>query len=186
MMLQSRLIICGVILLNLFKFNCACKGCIDLDEYNFDKVLSKFKVVLVKFDVAYPYGEKHDVFSEVSKDIRDIPDLIFAQVGIKDYGEKDNEELGKRYGVNSKDDLPTLRLFVQGKDEPFTMSEDSEWSQEHIKTFIRDNTDLYIGLTGCLEEFDKLAVKFASSDDKQSVLKEAEDVATKLQSKVNI
>ena len=40
-----------------------CKGCIALDTLTFDKVLKHFKVSIVKFDVAYPYGEKQEEVS---------------------------------------------------------------------------------------------------------------------------
>ena len=38
-----------------------------LDVLSFDKVISKFPVSLVKFDIAYPYGDKHDQFAQVDK-----------------------------------------------------------------------------------------------------------------------
>lgn len=46
-----------------------CKGCLSLDEFSFDKVVPRFKAVLVKFDVPYPYGEKHDVYSKLADEV---------------------------------------------------------------------------------------------------------------------
>ena len=40
-----------------------CKGCIALDTLTFDKMLKHFKVSIVKFDVAYPYGDKQEEVS---------------------------------------------------------------------------------------------------------------------------
>jgi endoplasmic reticulum protein 29 len=37
-----------------------CKGCIALDTLTFDKMLKRFRVSLVKFDVAFPYGDKQE------------------------------------------------------------------------------------------------------------------------------
>ncbi len=42
-----------------------CKGCIALDTLTFDKVLKNFKVSIVKFDVAYPYGDKQEEVSNL-------------------------------------------------------------------------------------------------------------------------
>lgn len=73
-----------------------CKGCTPLDTLTFDKLTGHFRVSLVKFDVAYPYGDKHDEFAKVAEEARDIDELFVGEVGIKDYGDKDNEELGQR------------------------------------------------------------------------------------------
>jgi endoplasmic reticulum protein 29 len=58
--------------LALFLFSAAkeaaatnCKGCTPLDSVSFDKLVNAFRVALVKFDVAYPYGDKHDEFAKV-------------------------------------------------------------------------------------------------------------------------
>ncbi|KAJ8981880.1 hypothetical protein NQ317_008228, partial [Molorchus minor] len=159
-----------------------CKGCVNLDEYNFYKIVPRFEVVLVKFDVAFPYGKKHDTFISIAEEIVDNNNVILAQVGIKDYGEKDNLEFSKKFGLLSKDDLPALKLFVQGEDEPFTYDKNLPWNDENIKKFVREHTNVYLGLAGCLEAFDKLAIKFVSSNDKEAVLKEAEKAAKALSS----
>ncbi len=52
---------------------------------------------MIKFDTAYPYGDKHEEFAKVAVDGAEKAGLFVGEVGIKDYGEKDNEELGKRY-----------------------------------------------------------------------------------------
>lgn len=74
----------------------ACKGCVNLDEHNFDKVLSRFKVTVVKFDVIYPYGEKHNAYAALAEELAHNEDLLFAQIGVKDYGDRENEALAKR------------------------------------------------------------------------------------------
>ncbi|CAH1118369.1 unnamed protein product [Phaedon cochleariae] len=161
----------------------ACKGCVNLDEYNFHKIISRFDAVLVKFDVAFPYGDKHDIFNNLATEIVDNSNFILAQVGIKDYGEKDNEGLGKKFGINSKEDLPALRLFVQGEDEPFSFGKNAVWADDTLKKFVRDHTNIYLGLPGCLEAFDKLAMKFSaltSPTDKETVLKLTENEVAKL------
>ena len=58
-----------------------CKGCTPLDSLSFDKLLSKFKVSLVKFDVAYPYGDKHEEFGKFSQSAAEIEDLFVGKYG---------------------------------------------------------------------------------------------------------
>ena len=42
-----------------------CAGCTPLDTLTFDKMISKSPASIVKFDVAYPYGDKHEEFAKV-------------------------------------------------------------------------------------------------------------------------
>lgn len=74
----------------------ACKGCVNLDEYNFEKIVNRFKVTVAKFDVIYPYGEKHNAFAALAEELAHNNDLVFAQIGVKDYGDRENEALAKR------------------------------------------------------------------------------------------
>lgn len=89
-----------------------CKGCIELDELTFDKVIGKFSTVLVKFDIAFPYGKKHDEYAKFATEIgqSDINDMVVCVVGIKNYGESTNTQLSERFYVN--DQLPVIKLFT--------------------------------------------------------------------------
>jgi endoplasmic reticulum protein 29 len=131
----------------------------------------------VKFDVAYPYGPKHEEFAKVAEAAHLLQDLLVAEVGVKDYGEKENSDLAEKYGVK-KENFPVVKLFVEGKSEPFTF-DSTEFNADEIKKFIRANSGVYIGLPGCLEKFDKLAMKFAgtsNTEERRKLLREAEDL----------
>lgn len=154
------------------------KGCVQLDTYSFDKVTSKFEAALIKFDTMYPYGDKHDAFEAVCEAAYSSPDLIVGEVQVRDYGDRDNEDLAARFGIG-KDDYPAVRLFVKGKDEPiaFRPAGDSEFTANNLKRFLRSKSGVYIGLPGCLESFDKLAAEFVLSEDdekRKTILKDAE------------
>ncbi|KAK4878309.1 hypothetical protein RN001_010815 [Aquatica leii] len=154
-----------------------CKGCASLDEYNFDKITSRFKLSVVKFDVAYPYGDKHTVFTKLAEEVSTNKDILIAQVGIKDYGDKENEELAKKYGVKNRDDLPVILLMTEKNKEPVFYT--GNWDLDNLRTFIKTNSDVYIGLPGCLEEYDKIASKFVVSSNKEEVVKDAEKLLEK-------
>jgi endoplasmic reticulum protein 29 len=157
-----------------------CKGCTPLDTLTFDKMLKHFRVSLVKFDVAYPYGEKHDEFAKIAVDGAEVDDLMVAEVGIKDYGEKDNEELGKRFGA-SKDNYPVVMLFVRDektkKINEFRFPASEDFKAANLKNWMRQKSDIYLPLPGCLEEFDRLADRLMSATspgEKGKVMAEAE------------
>lgn len=44
-----------------------CKGCTDLDELTFEKLIKRFQVTIVKFDIAYPYGDQHEAYSRFAQ-----------------------------------------------------------------------------------------------------------------------
>ncbi|KAJ8678502.1 hypothetical protein QAD02_014289 [Eretmocerus hayati] len=154
-----------------------CRGCVQLNSLTFDKVIEKFKVSFVKFDVAFPYGDKHEEFIKVAQDTAENSDLLVAEVGVKDFGNKDNAEIAKRFDIN-KDDYPTLLLFVKGKTEPFkfTPETDADFTADNMKRFIRKKSGTYLGLPGCIERLDRLAEEFKqaiSEKDRQEILNKA-------------
>jgi len=161
-----------------------CKGCTPLDSLSFDKLLKKFKVSIVKFDVAYPYGDKHEQFGKFSQDAAEIDDLFVGEVGIKDYGDKDNSDLAERFNVK-KDDYPVVILFQKdtksGKLKDFRF--DDEFTANDLKNFVRQKTGIYLPLPGCLEDFDILADKLMTTSDagsKGKLVVEAEKTRDKL------
>lgn len=159
-------------------------GSIELDEYTFDKVISKFEASVVKFDVAFPYGDKHDAFVALAKESKDIDDLLFAEVGVKDYGDRDNEALALKYGA-SKENFPIVKLFLKGKSEPIAFDDKQGFTTENLRRFIRDKSEIYLSLPGCIKDLDLLAIKFKDSDveNRKHILKEAENVLENLKSK---
>ncbi|KAF7287656.1 hypothetical protein GWI33_006001 [Rhynchophorus ferrugineus] len=156
---------------------CNVPGSISLDEYSFDKIVPRFDTVLVKFDASYPYGDKHEAFSIIAKELKTSNDILFAEVGIKDWGDLENQKLAERFGIKNKQQWPALRLFVKGEDEPFNFNSDRLWSADEIKKFIREHSNIYLGLEGCIEQFDKLASEFSAVSDKNIIIKKAEKAA---------
>ncbi|KAJ8712758.1 hypothetical protein PYW08_008062 [Mythimna loreyi] len=152
-------------------------GSVELDEYSFDKITNKFEASLIKFDVAFPYGDKHEAFVALAKDSKDVEDLLIAEVGVKDYGEKDNEALAKKYGA-TKDNFPVVKLFVKGKSEPIPFDDAKGFTSEELRRFVREHSGLYLSLPGCVKEFDKLAIQFmkGKKDERKKVLKKTEEL----------
>ncbi|EZA50355.1 hypothetical protein DMN91_003822 [Ooceraea biroi] len=173
-MMQLKSVLVLVIAILHISMSEDCKGCLPLDSYSFHKVISKFKAVLVKFDVAFPYGGKHEQYATVAADTKDSQDLLVGTVGVKDFGNKENSDLAQRYNIK-KEDFPVVLLFVQGKSEPirFTTEKNSEFTGEYLKRFIRFNSKVYLGLPGCVERLDKLAEEFkvAGEQERQEILK---------------
>lgn len=123
---------------------------------------------MVKFDVAFPYGDKHDAYASVATDTKNTEDLLMAEVGVKDYGNKDNSDLAKRFNIDRKD-FPVIMLFLQGQSEPQRLmdGQDPDFTAEHLKKLIRSKAGVYVGLPGCVEPLDRLAEEFKMSGEKE-------------------
>ena len=145
----------------------------------FFQIIPKFRASLIKFDVAYPYGEKHDEFGKVAEATRGVSDLLVGEINVKDYGEKDNSDLAEKYGVKTKD-FPVIKLFRKGMPEPLPYT--GEIKADEIITWVKASTGIYIGLPGCIEQFDKIAQEFIKGADKakrEYLLKQAKELAAK-------
>lgn len=99
--------------------NCAisngliCKGCVELDELNFDKIVARFQTVLVKFDIAFPYGKMHDEYAKFAIEISESDrsaDMIVCVIGIKNYGQPTNHRLSERFHIGDR--LPAIKIFI--------------------------------------------------------------------------
>ena len=144
-------------------------------------MLSKFKATIVKFDSAYPYGAKHEEFAKLAAAGRSSTDLLVAEVGIKDYGDFENTDLGERFGVK-KEDFPTVKLFLQGKDEPIEFTS-KEFTEDSLRKFLRKYSDVYISFEDCLETFDRIVDRFLRTEDKkarENMITEAQNEKEKL------
>lgn len=157
------------------------KGSVALNSGNFDKVLSKFTAVLIKFDKSYPYGDKHDEFKKVAEASISQPNLLVAEVNIQDYGEKENSDLGDKYEIKAEE-YPEYRLFIHGKDSPIPYIGD-EGKADQIKKFVVKETGLWLGFPACIKEFDEFVKQFlrATTDDaRKEVIEQAEKEQKKI------
>ncbi|ESO97328.1 hypothetical protein LOTGIDRAFT_214161 [Lottia gigantea] len=160
------------------------KGSVQLNSGVFDKVISKHKVVLVKFDETFPYGEKQDEFKKVAEASTGQPDLLVAEVQISDYGDKDNTDLAERFGIK-KDKHPVYKLFLQNKDEPIDYTGDN-LNSDDIKKFVMKESGLWLGLPSCLEKFDKFVTDFykAAGNKRKEIFTAVQEAAETITDKI--
>lgn len=161
------------------------KGVLSLDELTFDKVVSRFRYALVKFDHPYPYGVDHENFVRLGKQLAKLKrtDVIAVNLEVKDYGEQDSLVLTKRYSV-PKEDFPALRLFVTPPNckvanftslKPVVYDEERNLTTNKIhldpvsmRLFFWRETGIHVTLPNCTADLDQLAASFLQHISRKS------------------
>jgi len=184
MLLQTLVIFLAVG--NFWLAAAAKPGVLSLDAWNFDKVVSGSRDVLVKFDKEYAYGDAEDQWAEFAKNVGEMGKqadrLLIAEVGKQEYGDKKNADLHERFDINW-DDIPVIKLFQQkvGKLEKETILFKGTVTKENLSVFVRSEAGIWIGIPGCLEKYDELAVSFMRGSKKEAVLKSAKDLMSSME-----
>ena len=157
-MLNSRCLSLAIAFLSISLSIAHTPGTVTVDAITFDKVIRNFDVVLAKFDDKYrtystprsvwrmhrrslysfsAHGDKHDQFKSFADHVASTKNLLLAEIPIMDYGDKENEQLGKDYGV-SKSDFPAYKLFLKGNSKPIDYTGDK--TEDDLKRFLSQNT----------------------------------------------
>merc|ERR1719198_395996 len=91
------------------------RGILKLDNTTFDRIIDGTKSVFVRFDKEYSYGDEHDAWKDFAAKVGgSSADLLVCDVGVSEYGDKDNSDISERYSIKS-DDFPQYRLWLKGK-----------------------------------------------------------------------
>jgi len=171
--------LCKVIVLSFVTFygvnGQVLEGLLALDQLSFDKIVSKFEYSLIKFDVGYPTGDKHKNFGKLVNEVKKLENLFVGEVRIKDYGDKANQDLAKRFNVDEdKANLPDTILFKRGADGvEEVVRYGGDYSLDNLRTFLSRKTGVYIQCNGCIKELDTLAEKFSlatTREERQKIL----------------
>merc|ERR1719390_533778 len=90
------------------------RAILKLDNTTFDRIIDGSKSVMVRFDKEYSYGDEHDAWKNFASKVGDSSaDMLVADVGVSEYGDKDNSDIAERYSIKSED-FPQYRLWIKG------------------------------------------------------------------------
>merc|ERR1719221_2274153 len=125
------------------------RGILKLDNTTFDRIIDGTRGVFVRFDKEYSYGDDHDAWKDYAKTVgQSAADLLSCDVGVSEYGDKDNSDLAKRFGIKT-DDFPQFRLWKKGSsstDEPIKY--DGPKKSADFLRFVQEKANAWIGLPG--------------------------------------
>merc|ERR1719486_1759165 len=92
------------------------RGILKLDNTTFGRIIDGSRNVFVRFDKEYSYGDEHDAWKEFAKTVGESSaDMLICDVGVSEYGDKDNSDISERFSISS-DDFPQYRLWTKGND----------------------------------------------------------------------
>jgi hypothetical protein len=126
-----------ILLLSFGAFTTGLKGSVGLDSSNFDKILKRFKFALIKFDIQFPYGEKHEAFGRVAENLKNSDDIVVGEVNVQDFGDLENKDLADRFGLQNQE-FPVVMLFRQNDlNKPIRFDSTEEFTADRIKQFVK-------------------------------------------------
>ncbi|EOD09173.1 hypothetical protein EMIHUDRAFT_124887, partial [Emiliania huxleyi CCMP1516] len=86
-----------------------------LDNTTFDKIVDGSRAVIVRFDKEYAYGDEHDAWKDFAKKVGESSaSLLSCDVGVSEYGDKDNADIAERFSIKT-DDFPQYRLWLKAR-----------------------------------------------------------------------
>lgn len=151
------------------------RGLLKLDNTTFDRIIDGSRGVFVRFDKEYSYGDEHDAWKEYAKTVGEsAADLLSCDVGVSEYGDKDNSDLAARFDIKS-DDFPQYRLWPKGKagtTDP--IKHIGEKTANAFLKFVQEKAGAWVGLSGQLKNFDAFAKEVTGGASHAAVLAKAE------------
>merc|ERR1712113_581526 len=154
------------------------RGILKLDNTTFDRIIDGSRGVFVRFDKEYSYGEEHDAWKAYAKMVGEsAAELLSCDVGVSEYGDKDNSDLAERFGIKT-DDFPQFRLWKKGSsstDEPIKY--DGPKKSADFLRFVQEKANAWIGLPGQVKELDELAKELLGGGDAAAIIAKAEKAA---------
>jgi len=150
------------------------RGILKLDNTTFDRLVDGSRNIFVRFDKEYSYGDEHDAWKDFAKTVGESSaDVLVCDVGVSEYGDKDNSDISDRFAIKS-DDFPQYRFWSKGSKsstDPIVYSSDKK--KDDFLRFIQEKAGVWIGLPGQVKEMDALAKEFMKASDKAAVATKA-------------
>ena len=86
--------------------------CLSHRRSTFDRIIDGSKDVFVRFDKEYAYGDDHDAWKKFAAEVGgSSAAMLVADVGVSEYGDKDNKDLADRFSIKT-DEFPHSSVLV--------------------------------------------------------------------------
>jgi len=173
--MNSQIILAAVALTSFTtSVEASAPGALKLDNYTFDKVLAvPDHSFFVKFDSSYAYGEKEDAFKALCVVAYSAKNFLVAEVGVQEYGDKENEDLAERFKLK-KDDFPAYFLF--NKDNKEGKRYEGAITADDMSAYLRRHK-IPVPSIGTIAELDEIAKKFMQDGLADTHIAEAKKIA---------
>ncbi|KAH9412802.1 Endoplasmic reticulum resident protein 29 [Dermatophagoides pteronyssinus] len=152
-------------------------GVVELDQYTFDLIASRFRYVLTKFDHLYSYGPNQNVFNQLALDtmkmlqanqdgqdilfLKDIPSgkINFQQSGYSSI--KIQIRIGRRReNIEHFKSIKPIRYPIQRRQQQKILIDSTR-----LRLFLKKFTQIQLPLSNCTEYLDQFAREFIQTFD---------------------
>ena len=90
-------------------------GMLKFDNTTLDRVVGHGTPAFVRIDKEYSYGDEHDAWKDFAAKVGgSSADMLVCDVGVSEYGDKENSDISERFSIKSED-FPQYRLWLKGK-----------------------------------------------------------------------
>jgi endoplasmic reticulum protein 29 len=141
-------------------------GVAHVNSKAFDKIIPRFKVALVKFDLVHSMGQMQKAFKTVADWSIDDDDMIVVEVCVEYKGI--NNDLMERFELKKRE-LPMYMLFVRGRDKPLQYFGDILRADDIID-FVQTKSRLWFEHPKFMEKYDNLVEEFFDAKPKNREL----------------
>lgn len=164
-------------------------GVVSIDSSSFDKVVTRDRATIVKFDRKNPHGDAEiewRAFAEAVGSAKKCP-VLPAEVNChheKWWNDESffNMDLAERFNISFnvpyKEFLPTVLLFLPDRfDHPVAFHDHfarRAYTKKDFLRFLQQYTSCRFPMPGPIAEFNELAAVFLAAGDKEGALKKAE------------
>ncbi|OQR75283.1 endoplasmic reticulum resident protein 29-like, partial [Tropilaelaps mercedesae] len=145
------------------------------------KIIPRFAVSVIKVDKDHPHGVNQTQFEKLVAMLSQDANTIVAEVGVQEFGERENSDLATMLDIPRKEHWPALFIYKRHV-QRWTAKYTGHFSLNRLRNFVDRHSDVEWSCAACVLELDRLVRDhlFETQISAQDMLQKAREVRTKM------